>query len=568
MTDILAALDAAIDGISQNQDSTDRSSRALGQRGPVTGTANALTDHAFPADPVVPVPEEDTYKTTITHNVNTIDCDRQYREIGLHIYPLNNTVTAGTTGNDEASCASPSVRNPLGHWTYGNSSALAQQALHIDFETRSALDLKQVGLYVYAEHFSTDVWVACYAIGGGPVRAWHPGDPVPADLVEHVRSGRPLVAHNAAFERTIWLRIMTSYGWPEPDFSQWHCTAAMAAAMALPRSLEDAAKIAGCSFQKDLEGRRLMLQIARPRAHIEIACRLCGTAPGQPTQPDCACHNDPTWRREFQWMDDQESVERGTAYCIRDVETERELLTRLRLLTPFEREVWLLDQRINDRGIAVDLPVARNASAIVEERTRKLNAEIGEVTGGAVRSATQIAKLIDFLKDRDVALPGGENDLGKEEVEVLLGRNNLPSACRRALEIRLEAAKTSTSKLNAMNARTSADGRMRDNLLYQGASRTGRWSGHGLQAQNLPRGGLKLVEEAIEVIGMGWSEDDIACFLGPPLEVISGCLRGMLVAASGYDLMCADYNAIEARGSAWLANAEGLLDVFRREGDP
>jgi DNA polymerase len=110
--------------------------------------------------------------------------------------------------------------------------------LHLDVETRSAVDLKLAGPWVYAQHRSTDLWCACWAIGDGPVQTWRPGHPLPAELVEHVAAGGPLVAHSAmSFERVIWRHILAiRYGWPEPALEQWHCTGGLAATMALPRA--------------------------------------------------------------------------------------------------------------------------------------------------------------------------------------------------------------------------------------------------------------------------------------------------------------------------------------------
>jgi DNA polymerase bacteriophage-type len=280
------------------------------------------------------------------------------------------------------------------------------------------------------------------------------------------------------------------------------------------------------------------------------------------------CHHEPLLRTELIWRDDPESIKRGTEYCIRDVETERELLTKLRPLSAFEREVWLLDQRINERGVSVDLPAARNSQLMVDELLVKLNTELSRLTDGAVTAVTQVAKLLTWLRSRGVAISEADegNNLGKEDVEALL-KTDLSTVCRRALQIRLEAAKTSTSKLTAYIARTSADERMRENFLYQGAGRTGRWAGKGAQLQNLPRGGVEQVEDLLAIIRNEVSLDFIGLF-GPPLEVVSACLRPMLMAAPGHELIGADYNAIEARGTAWLAGAERMLGIFVRGDDP
>jgi DNA polymerase len=572
MTDILALLDAALEELAPEA----RSSRERGRDGTGTGTPKVLNKTDIPVIPVVPVVNENILGDTTNVVHNSADGVSDRRENPPIDYIVKSTGTTGTTGTVEDFRGLERSRELFDNGNYGNSSNeisdLAKQGLFVDFETRSAVDLKVVGSSVYAESGTTDVWVACYAIGSGTVRVWYPGDPVPPDLAAHVRSGLPLIAHNAAFERTIWSKIMgPRYGWPEPALEQWHCTAAMAAAMALPRNLEDAARVTGCSFQKDMEGHRLMLQMAKPRSTQEIRCPCCGTDPGQPTSEDCLCGGDPGWRTRFIWKDDPESLKRGTEYCIRDVETERELLTQLPGLSPSERDVWLLDQRINDHGITVDLEAARNAKKIVEQHLGKLNAELSELTGGTVSAATQIARLIAWLKKQGVELSGQEEELGKEEVERLLGRDDLLPVCRQALEIRREAAKTSTSKLDAYIARTSPDGRLRESLLYLGAARTGRWAGRGAQLQNLPSRFIinkDQVEAALEMIKAGWTGEEMRPWIGTPLETVSACLRPMLMAVSGCELIGADYNAIEARGTAWLAGAERVLGVFQRGEDP
>lgn len=202
--------------------------------------------------------------------------------------------------------------------------------LHIDLETRSTVDLKKAGQNAYAEHATTDVWVCCYALDDEPVRAWFPGQDCPAVIVEHVAAGGDLYAHNSAFERLIWRHILTPrYGWPRPRLETFWCTAAMAAAMALPRALDDVARVLGLPVRKDKEGAALMMRMARPRQ----------------VKPDGA----------LVWWDVPERIQRLAAYCAQDVEVERALTKRLRLLSPDEREVFLLDARINDRGVTLDM---------------------------------------------------------------------------------------------------------------------------------------------------------------------------------------------------------------------
>jgi len=569
MPDIFEALDAAIAKISQKS----RSQFPLCPLGKTdmsaAGTPNPLETQAVPVVPVVPVGNRDIHDG----NHLATPCSPP-GESGDESTPqessFKNTGTTGTTGTREELRAVQRARDFSDSGQNGNSdpeiARLAREGLLIDFETRSTADLKKVGPYVYADAW-TEVWVACYAIGSGPVQVWHHGDPVPVDLQEHVLSGRPVIAHNATFERIIWNSIMTPlHHWPKPKDEQWYCTAAMAAAMALPRKLEEAAKVLGLAFQKDMIGHALMLKMSKPRRIEAAPCVFCGAAPGEEPAPDCPCREHPSFRSKIIWHDDPEQIERGTAYCIRDVETERELLTRLRSLSEFERDVWLLDQRVNRRGICVDLDLAAKAKRMIDAHLQALNVELDALTEGAVGAATQIAKLVGWLRSKGIEIPGGK--LGKDQIKLLLQRD-LPADCRRAIEIRREASKTSMAKLDAYIERTDTDGRIRGNLVYAGAGRTGRWSGQGAQLQNLPRppAGIKSVgiDRVLQLIRDGGAMADLG---QQGMDLVIACLRPMLLAAPAHDLIAADYNAIEARGVAWLAGAEKMLGIFRRGEDP
>ena len=139
--------------------------------------------------------------------------------------------------------------------------------LSIDFETRSTVNLKKTGVYAYAEHPDTNLWCAAYAFDDEGPEIWVPGDPPPERIVEHVKAGGEIRAWNANFERVIWWLILTpTYGWPMPKLEQFWCTAADAAAMALPRALAHAAQVLNVEVQKDMEGRKLLLKMTKPRS--------------------------------------------------------------------------------------------------------------------------------------------------------------------------------------------------------------------------------------------------------------------------------------------------------------
>lgn len=334
--------------------------------------------------------------------------------------------------------------------------------LHIDFETRSTVDLKTAGAHAYADHADTDVWCMAYSIDDEPIRLWARGDypPFVDERVGIAATNGTVVAHNAAFELAIWNRLMVPrYGWPKLDPRQVRCTMAMALSMSLPASLENAAAAVGLDISKDMQGRKLMLQMARPRSVL----------------------NDGT----LVWWDDEARRERLYAYCRQDVEVERQLEKRLLALTPPEQELWTLDQTINDRGIRVDLATIDKLLRAVEIEKKRLDNRMAKATGGRVTTCNQVAELTAWVAEHGIEVDG----LAKADVTALLDRVDLPTDVREALRIRREGSKSSTAKLKAMKAGACADGRVRGMFQFHGAS-TGRWAARRVQVQNMPRPNL------------------------------------------------------------------------------
>lgn len=403
--------------------------------------------------------------------------------------------------------------------------------LFLDFETRSAVDLRSAGVYRYAVDPTTSVIVACYAFGDGPIRSWFPGEPVPPEIIAHVEAGGRIVAHNAQFERVIWRHCLMRLGWPRWRLSQWICTAAMAAAMALPRRLEDAAHALQLGVSKDMEGHRLMLRMCRPRAFGENGAHV--------------------------WWDDDARIQRLTAYCATDVEVERRIYARCEKLSLSELEIYRLDAVINDRGVQLDVATIKAAQPLVARALAALDRRMSMVTDGFVTTCNQVAKLTEWCEQRGVYT----ESLDKEHLAELLA-DELPAAVRAALLLRQEAAKSSTAKLRTMLGRVSADGRLRGNLLYHGAS-TGRFAGLGAQLHNLPRpvgmiGDATLAANIIQDNNIALIE----LLFGPTLSTVSDILRPLLIAAPGKELLFADYAAIELRVLAWLARQNDLVKAL------
>ena len=413
----------------------------------------------------------------------------------------------------------------------------AVKIAHIDFETYSVCDLPVNGLDNYASHKTTgahclgnvfdDEAVQLINMHTDKVTPDHP-------LLRHVASGGVVVAHNAAFELAIWNKVcVPRYGWPELKVEQTRCTMAMAYAMALPGKLELAAKAVGISKQKDIKGAGVMRKLATPKADGSL------------------------WK----YSDDPELFERLFAYCRQDVEVERELDSRINHLSFYEQRVWELDQLINQRGVQIDLDSVAQAIKLVEQETSRLNSEMLAITGGVVGKCSEVQLLCKWIRSQGVDIGG----LSKRSViDALDGA--LPARVRQALALRKEAAKTSTAKLIAMRERASKDGRVRGSLQYHGAS-TGRWAGRGLNVQNLPRPRPGVKQSDIETIFNKLHDAPfIDNFYGPVMDALADCIRGMIVARPGYELVAMDFSAVEARMLAWLSGEDKVLDIFRTHG--
>lgn len=433
----------------------------------------------------------------------------------------------------------------------------------IDFETRSACDLLACGGSVYSEHPTTEAMYLAYKLPGQEVRRWHMAHPqhgieeapLPQDLFDWIAAGGLVEAHNAFFERMVWKNVMVARrGWPPVPHEQWRCSAAKASSFALPRALGAAGAAIGLPVTKDEAGRRVMLKLSKPRK------------PRKAERADLVRQGlDP--EKVILWHEDLDDLRILWAYCDRDVEAEHALSLALRDLPPLEQELWLMDQWMNERGVFVDVEMARGAVRLAAIEVERLNDELRDLTGGEVEKASSRAAFKDWVNRQGIPLP----DTQGPTLDEFAANEEWPPVVRSALRIVRDVNRTSIAKYQAMLDRASADSTLKDSMMYHGAS-TGRWSGKGVQPHNLPRGTIKEVGQQWDVACDAVASADrdwIELLYGPgsTLEVLACTLRGAIRARPGKLLMAADYAAIEARVVFWLAGCRSALDVFERGED-
>ena len=426
------------------------------------------------------------------------------------------------------------------------------RTLSIDLETRSAADIGKTGVYRYAEDPDFDILLFGVSEDGGPVTVYDlaSGEQLPVRILDALCNDEVIkYAYNASFERVCisrWLRKR----YPEHadihyDFdahggflnpAAWRCDMVWAAYNGLPLSLAQVGAVLGLEQQKMTEGRALIRYF-------------------------CCPYTDEDGTRHFHKPSDApEKWEIFKAYNKRDVEVEMAIQERLRKY-PVPDFVWgeyHLDQEINDRGIRIDRQLVQHAIEMDQTSQEHLMSKMRELTG--LENPNSVSQMKGYLEENGLAV----ESLGKKQVQALIPE--APEDLQEILELRLQSAKSSVRKYEAMQNAACEDGRCRGMFQFYGANRSGRWAGRLVQLQNLPQNHMEDLDEARELVKSGDYETLDLLYPSVP-GVLSELIRTAFIPKEGKKFIVADFSAIEARVLAHLAGETWRAEVFRNGGD-
>jgi DNA polymerase len=405
---------------------------------------------------------------------------------------------------------------------------------YIDFETRSECDLPARGPYNYARHPSTQVLCMAYAIDDGEVELWTPDQPFPREILSH-----QIRVHNAAFDRLIlWYVLCPDLDLPEPALEQFYCTAAQARSNCAPGSLEDVGRFAGASMKKDHRGAALV--------------RKCCLPPFKHTPQDLADLFE---------------------YCKQDVRAMRAISKSLRDLSPEELADYHVNERINDRGVKVDVELCLAAMRYSEAERVEIEARVVELTEGAVTSVRS-PKMRQWVLERlgpearKLARSKDKDSIDKTVRANLLAMENpdeVPPAVAEVIQCADDLWASSTAKFGRLAALADdEDRRVRGAFVFAGGAATGRAASYGAQVHNFPRKSAKEPTELRHALVRGHAV--VPRFGKRVTDALKSMLRPALVA--DHSFVVADWSAIEGRVNPWLCGAEAKLDIFRQRLDP
>jgi DNA polymerase len=415
------------------------------------------------------------------------------------------------------------------------------KVLYCDFETRSKCDLFSRGVYNYAQDGTTDVLCMSYAFDDDEVVTWRPSDPFPQSVRNHTGQIR---AHNAAFERLIFWYVL------QCDFQleQFYCTATQARANCLPGSLEDVGRAISSNMRKDHRGSQLIRALSIPRA-------------------------------DGSFNDSPELMAEMIAYCEQDVRSMREISKAMRQLTDEELLDYHVNERINDRGVLLDLPLAQAAIKYAATEMEEIENLVQDITNGdisSVRSPRMKAWVMERVGEQALKLMEVYKDGEKKySIDKTVRANLLILAKENADEIPAHVADviqcaddlwaSAVAKFSRLGELADeVDHRVRGAFVFAGGSATGRASSYGAQFHNFTRKCAAEPDDVRHAMVRGHSV--VPRFGVRVTDVLKGMLRPALIPAPGKQFVVADWSAVEARVTAWASadpQAEEVLQVFR-----
>ena len=426
------------------------------------------------------------------------------------------------------------------------------KSLSLDLETYSDVNLAKCGVYKYAESPAFEILLFGYAVDGGPVQVIDlaQGETIPEEILDVLTDDTVTKwAFNANFERVCLSRYLTDLGRSlDPFYDQhplsqecarflnpagWKCSMVWSAYLGLPLSLEGVGAVLNLDNQKMKEGRELI-------RYFCIPCKETKANGGRTR--NLPQHAPEKWNL-------------FKSYNKRDVEVEMAIQQRLQKY-PVPEKVWEeyhLDQEINDRGIAIDLELARQAVALDAQSRESLMAALKERTG--LENPNSVLQMLDWLEQHGMKT----DSLGKKNVQELLKTAQEP--LRSVLLLRQKLAKSSVKKYQAMEMTACKDGRARGMFQFYGANRTGRFAGRHIQLQNLPQNHLPDLSEARELVRQGNYEALDMLYDSIP-DVLSQLIRTAFIPRKGMKFVVSDFSAIEARVISWLAGERWKSEAF------
>jgi DNA polymerase len=416
------------------------------------------------------------------------------------------------------------------------ASSAAIKQISLDLETFSQVDLARSGTYRYVESPDFEILLFGYSIDGGPVQVadFTAGEQLPPEILAALTDDTVIKwAFNAQFERICLSKWLGLPPGQYLDPKSWRCTMVWSAYMGLPLSLEGSGAILGLEKQKLTEGKDLVRYFCQP-------CRPTAANGGR-------IRNMPEHAPE-KW-------EQFKAYNQRDVEAEMAIQAKLAKF-PVPEEVWgeyLLDQKINDLGVVLDMDLVRQSIRIDEHSRSELIRLLQELT--ELENPNSVIQMKQWLSDH-----GLETDtLGKKAVDALL--NGAPPELKEVLRLRQQLAKSSVRKYTAMENAVCADGRIRGMFFFYGANRTGRFSSKYVQLQNLPQNHLADLEQARGLVRNG-DLDAVKILYEDVPDTLSQLIRTAFVPKAGCKFIVADFASIERVVLAWLAGEKWVLEAY------